>query len=236
MVEEDIVVGTLGMGGPRTLASYRVADVTLLAPAEPTKIVCVGRNYREHVREMGHDFGGDLPSEPGLFLKGPNALADPGAEIPYPSWTSSLHYEGELAAVVGRRISQVSQAEALAYVLGYTCALDITARDKQRSDLQWFRAKSSDAFCPLGPWIETELSPGDLALQTRVNGAVRQSSRTSRMIFDLPAVISYVSQFMTLEPGDVILTGTPEGVGELHPGDQVEVEVEGVGVLRTSIA
>ena len=206
----------------------------LLAPATPSKIVCVGRNYRDHIREMGHD-GEPLPTEPGIFLKGPNALADPGAEIPYPSFTRSFHFEGELAVVVGRPLRRVSEEEALKGVLGYTAALDLTARDCQKNDLQWTRAKSSDLFCPLGPWIETAVDPDHTVVRTRVNGEVRQEASTELMIFPVGRILSHISSFMTLDPGDVVLTGTPAGVGPLEVGDRVEVTVEGVGTLGVRI-
>ncbi|PTA69723.1 fumarylacetoacetate hydrolase family protein [Deinococcus arcticus] len=223
-----------GMLGERSGQTVPYDPAALLAPAEPTKIVCVGRNYLDHIRELGNDRGG-LPTEPGIFLKGPNALAEPGGAVRRPDWTQSFHFEGELAAVIGVRASGLSEASALAVVAGYTCALDLTARDLQKADLQWFRAKAADRFCPLGPHLVTGLDPADLRVQTRVNGEVRQDSRTRHMIFGLPQILAYVTRYVTLEPGDVVLTGTPEGVGPLHSGDVVEVEVEGVGVLRTPI-
>lgn len=210
------------------------AQCRFLAPAVPSKIVCVGRNYRDHIREMGHERQ-DLPVEPGLFLKGPNALADPDEAIPYPDFSRSFHFEGELAAVVGQRMSRVTEAEALRGIVGYTAALDLTARDCQRSDLQWTRAKSADRFCPLGPWLETELNPARTVVRTRVNGEIRQEAGTDLMIFSMGCILSYVSSFMTLEPGDVVLTGTPEGVGPLERGDRVEVSVDGVGTLGVRI-
>ncbi len=219
------------MGGP-TGRTLELSDVTILAPCEPRIIICVGKNYAEHVREMG---GSDLPGEPGLFLKALNALSNPGDPIPYPAWTENLHYEGELAAVIGKRLSRVAPEEALGHVFGYTVALDVTARDKQRSDLQWTRGKSADGFCPVGPWLETDLDPGSLSVQTRVNGVLKQDGNTRDFIFDLPTVLSYISQFMTLEPGDLVLTGTPEGVGPLAVGDTVEVTVEGVGTLQNTV-
>lgn len=224
-----------GMQGQPTGETLARADVKLLAPAEPSKIVCVGRNYLDHIKELGNLVGGDLPREPGLFLKGPNALAAPGVTVAYPDWSESFHFEGELALVMGRRAKDLSPERALEAVLGYTCGLDLTARDKQKSDLQWFRAKAADDFCPLGPWLETDLDPRDLRVQTRVNGETRQDGRTSMMIFGVPAILSYVTRFVTLEVGDVVLTGTPEGVGPLSRGDTVEVEVEGVGTLVTHI-
>ena len=220
------------MMGERTGSTLELSAVTLLAPCEPRVIICVGKNYADHVREMG---GSDLPTEPGLFLKGLNTLANPGDPIVYPTWTENLHYEGELAAVIGRRLKNVSEDEALSYVLGYTCALDVTARDKQKADLQWTRGKSADGFAPIGPWLETDLDPSSLSVQTRVNGEVKQDGNTRDFIFDLPKVLSYISAFMTLHPGDVVLTGTPEGVGPLQPGDAVEVTVEGIGTLTNTV-
>lgn len=214
---------TLGLGG-----------LSLLAPAEPTKIVCVGRNYLDHIRELGNDTG-DLPAEPGIFLKGPNALAEPGGMVERPAWTDNFHFEGELALVIGQRCKDLKPDVALAAVLGYTCGLDLTARDRQKTDLQWFRAKAADRFCPLGPWLETSFDPTDVRVVTRVNGEVKQDGRTSHMIFDVVQILTYVTRFVTLEPGDVVLTGTPEGVGPLQSGDTVEVEVEGLGVLVTPI-
>ncbi len=222
---------TRGPGGPFIGKKVPLGEAKLLPPAKPTKIVCVGRNYRKHAQEMGEE----VPPEPGLFLKAPNALAAPGARIPYPSFTQSLHYEGELAVVVGRRMRHIPEEKALSYVLGYTCALDLTARDRQKTDLQWIRAKSADLFCPLGPWVETELDPFNLRLRSFVNGEIRQDGRTSAMIFSIPTILAFIASFMTLEPGDVVLTGTPEGVGELKPGDEVAVEIEGIGRLAVQI-
>ncbi|MFH1609133.1 MAG: fumarylacetoacetate hydrolase family protein [Candidatus Bipolaricaulota bacterium] len=228
---DEGVRATRGPGGPPTGRVHRLDEVRLLPPAAPTKIVCVGRKYRGHVREMGHDLSG----EAGLFLKAPNALAAPGAEIPYPEFTRLLHYEGELAVVIGRRMRNVPRGEALRHVLGYTCALDLTVRDVQATDLQWVRAKSADGFLPLGPWIVTDLDPQGLLLRTYVNGELRQDGRTADMIFPVAEILAHVRSFMTLAAGDVVLTGTPEGVGEIRPGDDVEVAVDGIGSLRTRI-
>lgn len=233
-VEQDTIHLTSSMTGARTGQTIPFAGAKLLAPAEPTKIVCVGRNYLDHIKELGNDTG-DLPKEPGIFLKGPNALAEPDGTVTFPSWTSNFHFEGELALVIGQRAKDLKPDSALDAVLGYTCGLDLTARDLQKTDLQWFRAKAADRFCPLGPWLETGLSPTDLRVQTRVNGVTKQDGRTSHMIFDVVQILTYVSKFVTLEVGDVILTGTPEGVGPLQKGDTVEVEVEGIGVLKTHI-
>ncbi len=225
---------TRGMGGKVTGETLEAAQVTLLAPAEPSKIVCVGRNYLDHIRELGNDTG-DLPAEPGIFLKGPNALAEPGGSVQKPDWTDNFHFEGELALVIGQRARNLTPQNALAAVAGYTCGLDLTARDRQKTDLQWFRAKAADRFCPLGPWLETDLDTRDLRVQTRVNGEIRQDGRTAQMIFPVVDILVYLTRFVTLEPGDVVLTGTPEGVGPVGPGDTVEVEVEGLGVLVTPI-
>jgi 2-keto-4-pentenoate hydratase/2-oxohepta-3-ene-1,7-dioic acid hydratase in catechol pathway len=212
-------------------AKISLLSVKLLAPANPSKIVCVGRNYVAHIEELGNK----PLSEPGLFFKAANALTFSGDTVPYPSWTDSFHFEGELGLVMKSRASKVSYEDALSHVLGWTCALDLTARDKQKTDLQWFRAKGSDKFLPFGPHLETNLKPQKTRVQTRVNGETRQDGTTDKMIFDVAFVIHYVSQFMTLEPGDVIITGTPEGVGELHAGDLVEVEIDGIGILTAKI-
>ncbi|WP_457636553.1 fumarylacetoacetate hydrolase family protein [Oceanithermus sp.] len=230
MMGEDHVTPMRKLGEAPGGEVFPLREVEVLPPAEPSKIVCVGRNYADHIKEMGHSFGEDLPAEPGLFLKAPNTLVPSGAEVVYPDWTSELHYEGELAAVIGQTARNVSEEEALGYVLGYTNALDLTARDKQKSDLQWIRAKSADGFLPLGPVLETELDPNKTIVRTWVNDELRQEASTELMIFPLAQIISYVSRFMTLEPGDVILTGTPSGVGPLAHGDRVKVEVEGVGL------
>jgi 2-keto-4-pentenoate hydratase/2-oxohepta-3-ene-1,7-dioic acid hydratase in catechol pathway len=222
------------MMGPRTGKVQAPSDVVLLAPCEPTKIVCVGKNYAKHIQEMGGN-DKDLPKEPGIFLKGINALSNPGDPIPYPSWTNELHYEGELAVVIARRMKNVPESEVLQYVLGYSCACDVTARDKQKSDLQWTRGKASDKFCPVGPWLETDLDTSHLSVQTRINGELKQDGNTEDLIFSVPVILSYVSSFMTLEPGDVVLTGTPDGVGPLNVGDTVEITVEGVGTLTNIV-
>ncbi len=227
VIEGDRVHVTSTPGGDRTGGSFPVALVRLLAPALPTKIVCVGRNYHGHIREMGND-SLPLPKEPGLFLKSPNTLAAPFSEIPYPHFTNELHYEGELAVVIGKRILPGTE-RPMDHVLGFTAGIDLTARDCQRSDLQWIRGKSADAFCPLGPWVETGIDPGDTVVRTFVNGALRQEGRTRDMIFPVPVILRSITDFMTLEAGDVVLTGTPEGVGELFPGDNVEVAIDGLG-------
>ncbi len=206
-------------------------EASLLPPVRPSKIVCVGRNYAAHAAEHG----ADVPSEPMLFLKPPSALVGAGAAIELPPSSTQVEHEVELAVVIGRRARRVPEETALDYVLGYTCANDVSARDFQRKDGQWGRAKGFDTFCPLGPWVVTGLDPADLALRAWVNEELRQESRTSRMVFDVPTLIAFISAIMTLEPGDVILTGTPEGVGPLHDGDTVRVEVKGVGVLSNPV-
>ena len=211
-----------------------LSEVTLLAPCEPRSIVCVGKNYAKHVVEMGGSADA-LPTEPGLFLKALNALSGPGDDVPYPSWTTELHYEGELAVVIARTMRDVAPDDALAHVLGYTIALDVTARDAQRRDLQWARAKSADGFCPVGPWLETDLDPSDLSVQTRVNGELKQDGHTRDLIFSVPEILSAISRFLTLEPGDLVLTGTPDGVGPLRPGDEVEVTIDAIGSLRNQV-
>ncbi|MDO9508362.1 MAG: fumarylacetoacetate hydrolase family protein [Thermovirgaceae bacterium] len=227
VLEGSDVFVTEGPGGTRSGEHLPLAAVRLLAPARPTKIVCVGRNYFGHIREMGND-SEPLPEEPGLFLKGPNTLADPFSDIPYPHFTSEFHYEGELAVVIGKRILP-GTPRPMDHVLGYTAGIDLTARDRQRSDLQWARAKSADAFCPLGPWVETDIEPGRTVVRTFVNGVRRQEGRTDDMIFPVSVILGHITTFMTLEEGDVVLTGTPEGVGEIFPGDRVEVTVDGLG-------
>lgn len=234
LTPEGTVHLTAGPRGDPTGETVAVVAARLLAPAEPTKVVCVGRNYLDHIRELGNDTG-DLPQEPGIFLKGPNTLAEPGGMVMRPAWSDNFHFEGELALVIGRRARDLTPENALAHVAGYTCGLDLTARDRQKTDLQWFRAKAADRFCPLGPWLETDLDPRDVRVVTRVNGETRQDGRTAQMIFSVVDILVYLTRYVTLEPGDVILTGTPEGVGPLMSGDVVEVEVGGVGVLTTTI-
>jgi 2-keto-4-pentenoate hydratase/2-oxohepta-3-ene-1,7-dioic acid hydratase in catechol pathway len=191
----------------------------------------VGRNYSSHAAEHG----AEVPAEPLIFLKPPSAVIGPGAPIVLPAQSARVEHEAELAAVIGRRGRRIPREQGLEYVLGYTCGNDVTARDLQRSDGQWTRAKGFDTFCPLGPWIETELDPAAVEVTSRVNGVLRQQGNSGRMVLDIPTLISYVSHVMTLEPGDVILTGTPAGVGPLLAGDVVEVEVEGVGVLANPV-
>jgi 2-keto-4-pentenoate hydratase/2-oxohepta-3-ene-1,7-dioic acid hydratase in catechol pathway len=206
-------------------------EVTLLAPVEPTKVLCFGRNYAEHAKELGNE----VPDIPVVFSKFSTSVVGPGAEVVYPELTSNLHFEGELAIVIGRRCTRVKPEEAAEVVFGYTVANDLTMRDMQRAEQQWTRAKGFDGSCPLGPWVETDVDPDALALRTTVNGEVRQDGTTADMLLDVAACISWVSQTLTLLPGDVVLTGTPAGVGALQVGDEVAVTVEGIGTLSTRI-
>jgi 2-keto-4-pentenoate hydratase/2-oxohepta-3-ene-1,7-dioic acid hydratase in catechol pathway len=211
---------------------YPLADVRLLAPVLPSKVVAIGRNYADHAREMG----GEPPAEPVIFLKPSTSVAGPGDPIVRPVRLSArTDFEGELAVVIGRLCRDVPPQRAGEVIFGYTCANDVTARDLQARDGQWARAKGFDTFCPLGPWIETEVDPADLALTTQVNGQIRQDSRTSLLLHDVAALVSYVSAVMTLLPGDVLLTGTPAGVGALQEGDEVSVTIEGIGTLTNRV-
>jgi len=208
-----------------------LGDVLLLAPVLPSKLVCVGKNYAAHAAE----FGMQVPEEPLLFLKPSTAVIGPGDPIRLPSISRRVDYEGELAVVIGRLARGVRAEDAFKFILGYTCANDVTLRDLQKTDDQWARAKGFDGSAPIGPWIETELDPNDAIVRTRLNGEIRQQASTSEMVFGVATLIEYVTVFMTLLPGDILLTGTPEGVGTLSDGDVVEVEVEGVGVLRNGV-
>lgn len=208
------------------------SSVELLPPVIPSKIVAVGRNYADHAKELGNE----APSEPIIFLKPPSAVIGPGATIVRPPQSQRVDFEGELAMVIGKKARNVKSANWRDVVLGFTCANDVTARDLQKKDVQFTRGKSFDTFCPLGPHLETDLDVADLALVTRVNGEVRQSGRTSMMVFDCGTIIEFITSIMTLEPGDVVLTGTPAGVGPLAAGDTVEVEIERIGTLRNVVA
>lgn len=208
-----------------------LADCRLLAPCEPTKIVCVGKNYYDHAMEMGEG----VPDHPVLFLKGPNTLNRPEGTVHAPEFVQRLDYEGELAFVIKRRAKNVKEKDFADYILGYTCLNDITARDIQKSDGQWSRGKGMDGFAPVGPWVCTGIDPSDLKLETRHNGKTVQSSRTSLFMTKISALMEYITAAMTLEPGDVVTTGTPAGIGGMVPGDTVEVEIEGIGILRNYI-
>lgn len=205
--------------------------VQLCPPVQPSKIVCIGRNYAAHAAE--HQ--AEVPGEPMIFFKPPSALIAPGEPIEIPSGIGRVDHEAELAVIIKRPARRVSAQDALSYVLGYTCANDVSARVLQQKDDQWGRAKGFDTFCPLGPWITTGLDPRDVQVIGRVNGDIRQQDRTSNMVFDVPTLIAFISGIMTLLPGDVILTGTPAGVSELFDGDAVDIEIEGIGILRNPV-
>lgn len=208
-----------------------LGQLNLLSPCQPTKIVALGRNYAAHAAEHG----AEVPGQPLIFLKPPSAVIGPGEPILHPPQSERVDHEAELAVVIGRRARRVAAPDAWDYVLGYTCANDVTARDLQRSDGQWSRAKGFDTFAPLGPWIVIDLDPTGLALICRVDGQVKQQASTADMVFKIPQIIEFITAAMTLEPGDVVLTGTPEGVSPIQPGDQVEVEIEHIGILRNPV-
>ncbi|MEU2000263.1 fumarylacetoacetate hydrolase family protein [Rhodococcus sp. NPDC019627] len=211
--------------------SWPLDDVRLLAPILASKVICVGKNYAAHAAEMG----GEAPADPVIFLKPNTSIVGPDAAIVLPKSSNEVHYEGELAVVIGRPCKDVPAAKALDVVLGYTAANDVSARDHQRQDVQWTRAKSHDTFCPLGPWIETHLDASDVDITTEVDGEVKQSSNTSLLLHDIPKIIEWVSAVMTLLPGDVILTGTPEGVGPIVEGQSVSVTIGGIGTLTNPV-
>ncbi len=232
---ESLVVHALAghpFGPPQlTGESYRLADVRLLTPMLPNKIVAVGRNYAAHAAELGHE----VPDVPLTFFKPSTAVIGPTEAIAYPPFSSDVQYEAELAVVIGRMCREVPLERVPEVILGYTCANDVTARDVQQREGQWARAKGFDTSCPLGPWIETELDASDLAITCTVNGELRQTGRTSLMVRSIAELIVHITEAMTLLPGDVILTGTPAGVGQLHVGDEVAVSIEGIGTLANKV-
>jgi 2-keto-4-pentenoate hydratase/2-oxohepta-3-ene-1,7-dioic acid hydratase in catechol pathway len=224
-------------GSPFT--SYRetseqlsLEEVELLTPCDYSKAICIGLNYSDHAKE----FQLPIPTEPVVFMKPSTAALAPNREIIYPEMSNRLDYEAELAVVIGKKARFVSEEDAASYILGYTCANDITARDLQPKQGQWTVAKSFDTFCPFGPFISDEVDPANLVIESRVNGRTMQKSNTSNLIFSVPFLVSYLSQIMTLLPGDIILTGTPGGISGMHKGDTVEILIEGLGVLRNTIA
>ncbi|WP_104431265.1 fumarylacetoacetate hydrolase family protein [Kineococcus xinjiangensis] len=229
--EELLVVAGDPLHTPLSPTGKRVplAEARLLAPVIPrSKVIGIGRNYAAHAAELGNE----VPAEPLVFLAPNTSVAGPGDPVAIPDWAGEVHYEGELAVVIGRFCRDVPVERVPEVVFGYTVANDVTARDRQKSDGQWWRAKGADGFCPIGPWIETELDPADLRITTRLDGELVQDGRTSLMVRDVASLVAHVSTAMTLLPGDIIMTGTPEGVGPVRAGQRVSVEVEGIGVLE----
>jgi 2-keto-4-pentenoate hydratase/2-oxohepta-3-ene-1,7-dioic acid hydratase in catechol pathway len=206
-------------------------ETDLRAPVEPFKILCIGRNYVAHAKELGNE----VPKEPLLFLKPKTAIIGHGGVVELPPESAKVEHEAELGVVIGKTARRVSKERALDYVFGYTCVCDVTARDLQRSDGQWSRAKGFDTFCPCGPWIETEADPRGLRVRCIVNGTTKQDGSTSQMVFDVAALIEYASRAMTLEPGDLLVTGTPEGVGPIASGDTLTVDIERIGALTVTV-
>ncbi len=231
---EEVAVINAHPFGEVTFSGLRLplAGVRLLPPVLPSKVVAIGKNYADHAREMGDE----PPSEPVLFLKPSTSVIGPGAAITYPHLSQQVDFEGELAIVIGRLCREVPLERANEVILGYTCANDVTARDLQKTDGQWARAKGFDTFCPIGPWISTDVDPADLAISTTVNGEIKQQSRTSMLLHGVAELVAFVSNVMTLLPGDVILTGTPAGVGPLRPGDEVAVTIEGIATLTNTVS
>jgi len=233
LLEGDAVQELRGhlFNGPKPTGTKRkLAAVRLLVPCEPSKLLAVGLNYKSHIGAR------QAPAKPEIFIKTPSALLEPGGKIVIPEGTKDVHYEGELVLVIGKKAKKVSVAEAPGCIFGVSCGNDVSARDWQKGDLQWWRAKSSDTFAALGPCIAVGLDYGKLHLQTRLNGQVKQSQTTADLLFDPASVVSFISQAMTLLPGDVIYTGTPGATSAMKPGDVVEVEIEGIGVLRNTVA
>ncbi|WP_405588388.1 fumarylacetoacetate hydrolase family protein [Streptomyces sp. NBC_01190] len=208
-----------------------IDKVRLLSPVLPNKVVAIGRNYAAHARELGNE----VPTTPWAFFKPSTSVIGPGDSIVYPSFSNEVHHEAELAVVISRLCREVPRERVKDVILGYTCANDVTARDTQQTEKQWARAKGFDSSCPLGPWIETDLDPADLAITATVNGELRQAGRTAEMINSIEDLIVNITEAMTLLPGDVLLTGTPSGVGPLHPGDEVAVSIEGIGTLTNKV-
>jgi len=212
-------------------AATPLADVRLIPPCEPRKIVCVGRNYVEHAKELGNE----VPKIPLIFMKPSSSIIASGETIVLPPQSSQVEHEAELVAVIGKRGRHIKAENAKKHILGYTIGNDVTARDLQKADGQWTRAKGFDTFCPFGPWIDTDFDPSDSVVTCRVNGQMRQMASTRDMVFNVGTLVAFISSFMTLEPGDLIFTGTPSGVGELKDGDEVMVEIEGLGEIRNKV-
>jgi 2-keto-4-pentenoate hydratase/2-oxohepta-3-ene-1,7-dioic acid hydratase in catechol pathway len=213
-----------------------LSSVRLLAPTQPINVVCIGKNYADHIAEMAHMTGPPKASgDPTVFLKPATSVIGPDEPIRLPRGVGRVDHEAELALVIGKPARDLTRENALSHVWGYTAANDVSARDQQKNDTQWTRGKGHDTFCPLGPWIETDLDPADLRVRCEVDEVLRQDGRTRDLLHDVPAVLAFITSFMTLLPGDVVLTGTPAGVGPLAPGSTVEVEVEGIGTLRNPV-
>ncbi len=223
---DEITAGSTG-GSER----YPLGRVKLLAPVEPSKVILVGLNYRDHAAELGMS----VPEEPVIFIKPSTAVIGPGDTIEYPSSSARVDYEAELGIVMKKRSRNVPAGKVKDHILGYTCVNDVTARDLQKKDIQWMRAKSFDTFAPVGPWIETDLDPRDLSIRSYLNGELKQDSRTSEFIFGIPELVEFISGVMTLLPGDVIATGTPPGVGPMDRGDEIVIEVGGIGKLANRV-
>jgi len=215
----------------RKEAETPLSDVNLLVPSEPSKIICVGRNYVEHAKELGNE----VPKVPLIFFKPPSSIINPDDTIILPPQSSQVEHEGELVIVIGKRGRHITAEKAKNHILGFTVGNDVTARDLQKTDDQWTRAKGFDTFCPFGPWIDTEFDPADAVVTVRVNGQMRQMASTRDMVFNVGVLVAYVSSVMTLEPGDLIFTGTPSGVGILKDGDEVAVEIEGLGEIKNKV-
>lgn len=216
----------------RTDATIPLDEVTLLAPCKPSKIVCIGRNYVDHAKELGND----VPKVPLIFLKPPSSIIGNGDTILLPSQSKQVEHEAELVVVIGKRGKNITPENARKYILGFTVGNDITARDLQRSDEQWTRAKGFDTFCSFGPWIDTDFDHSDALITCKVSGQPRQMGSTRDMVFNVNTIVAYISSVMTLEPGDILFTGTPSGVGPLIDGDTVVVEIEGLGILENKVS
>ncbi|HEX2034865.1 MAG TPA: fumarylacetoacetate hydrolase family protein [Chloroflexota bacterium] len=231
IVDGDTVYRLVGSPWEQPQRGEAIGDLTstkLLAPCQPTKIICIGLNYRAHAAESGQE----VPPEPLMFFKPPTAVVGPGEDVVWAPGSEQIDYEAELGVVFKQRAKHVPPGASKEYILGYTCANDISARDFQRGDGQWARAKGADTFCPLGPWIETDLDPSDLRISGRLNGELKQDSRTSDLVFDVDKLVSHLTKYFTMEPGDVLITGTPAGIGPMNPGDEYEVTIEGIGSLK----
>jgi 2-keto-4-pentenoate hydratase/2-oxohepta-3-ene-1,7-dioic acid hydratase in catechol pathway len=229
--DRAVILSAAPWASPKDERVVPFRDADLRAPVEPFKILCIGRNYVAHAKELGNE----VPKEPLLFLKPKTAIIGHGGVVELPPESAKVEHEAELGVVIGKTARRVSRENALDHVFGYTCVCDVTARDLQRSDGQWSRAKGFDTFCPCGPWIETDLDPRDLRVRCIVNGTTKQDGSTSQMVFDVAALIEYTSRAMTLEPGDLLVTGTPEGVGPLASGDTVTVDIERIGALTVTV-